>query len=214
MTKENELAKFKSQVIKYGIIIAIICELISLPFLGFHLRFAYGLTLGTSIAIVNFYFLAFTAQRMLDRRGGAGLAVMGYMLRLFLYGGGFYMAYKLGTASGLASLLGFMTLKIAIYYVYGFKPKFSESSAKGKKLNDLDRDEWAKEGKRHWYTEIFKGLKPQPWPEEQDAGPEGGGPEDGGAASAGQASADDGPEGAGPAAGEERVQGQRLKEEE
>jgi hypothetical protein len=167
MTKENELIKFKNKILKYGIIVALLFELISLPFLGWNVRFAYGLALGTCIAIVNFNFLAFTTRRILDRRKGVGLAVMGYMLRLFLYGGGFYMSYKLGTASGLATLLGYMTLKIAIYYVYGFKPKFTESSAKGKKLNDLDNDLWAKEGKRHWYTEIFNALKSQPYPEEE-----------------------------------------------
>ena len=147
MIDNKELNAFKNQIVKYGVIIAILCEIISLPFLGWNPRFAYGLALGTCIAIANFHLLVFASKKVLDRGKGVGLAFIGYILRLFLYGGGFYMSYRLGTDSGLATLLGYLTLKIGMIYLKGFKPKFSESSAKGKKLNDLNNDQWAEEKK-------------------------------------------------------------------
>ncbi len=53
------------------------------------------------------------------------MAVLSYVVRLIIYGGAFYMSYQIGTVSGLATLLGYMTLKMGMYYTYGFKPKFS-----------------------------------------------------------------------------------------
>ena len=43
----------------------------------------------------------------------------------------------------MGTLLGFLTLKIAIYYYYGFKPGFASKYDKAK-LNDLDQDQWTK----------------------------------------------------------------------
>ncbi|MDD2216596.1 MAG: ATP synthase subunit I [Eubacteriales bacterium] len=147
MIDNKELNAFKNQIIKYSVIVALLCEIVSLPFLGWNPRFAYGLTLGTCIAIANFNLLVFASKKALDRGKGAGLAFIGYIFRLFLYGGGFYMSYRLGTDSGLATLFGYLTLKIGMIYLKGFKPKFSESSAKGKNLNDLSNDQWAEEKK-------------------------------------------------------------------
>jgi hypothetical protein len=167
--KKNELTTFKNQIFKYGIIVALLFELISLPFLGWNPRFAYGLALGTCIAIVNFNLLAYSTKKILDRGRGAGLAVLGYMLRLVLYGGGFYISYRLGTTSGLATLLGYVTIKFGMYYVYGFKPKFSESSAKGKQLNNLDEDEWATQEKRPILKELIRAFKPIPEDDEDSS---------------------------------------------
>lgn len=167
MSDKNELKAFKNQIFKYGIIAAVICEVASLPFLGFNVKFTYGLVLGTCTAIVNYSILSFTATRIVNRGNGAWLAVLSYIIRLLIYGGIFYISYKVSVASGIASLLGFMTLKAGIYYVYGFKPKFSVSDAKGKKLNDLDNDEWTVTTKVRFkgLSRIFAFMK---WPDDKD----------------------------------------------
>ncbi|MBR0599188.1 ATP synthase subunit I [Sinanaerobacter chloroacetimidivorans] len=121
----SELTAFKNQIFFYGIIVAALCELASLPFLGLNRMFSYGLALGTAIAIVNFNIMEFTLKKALAGRGGS-MAFIGYILRLLIYGGAFYMSMRVGTISGLGTLLGFLTLKAAIYYLHGFKAKFSK----------------------------------------------------------------------------------------
>lgn len=120
----NGLTAFKNEIFKYGIIVAAIVELASLPFLGPDVQFLYGLILGTAISIVNFNLMEITFKRALVSKSSV-IAFVGYLIRLVLYGGAFYMAMKVSNISGLASLLGFMTLKAAIYYLHGFKAKFS-----------------------------------------------------------------------------------------
>jgi hypothetical protein len=145
MQNATDLKRFHSQIYRAGILIALLFELLSLPFLGFDPRFAYGLALGTVVAVANYSLLAYVTARILNRGKGAALAVLGYLGRLALYGWVFYTSYQIDTTSGLATLLGYMTLKLGMYYVYGFQPKFSKSSTEGKKFNDLDQDQWALE---------------------------------------------------------------------
>lgn len=121
----RDLAAFKNQIVIYGILVAILFQLASLPFLGPEVKFSYGLALGTAIAIVNFNIMEFTVRKTISGGGGI-LAFAGYMIRLLIYGGAFYMSMQVGTASGLATLLGFLTLKISIYYLHGLKARFSK----------------------------------------------------------------------------------------
>lgn len=125
MPNTNQMKTFQGQIFKYGAIIAILCELLSLPFLGWSPQFAYGLALGTCVAVVNYSILTFSAKKIIYGGKGASMAVLSYVVRLIIYGGAFYMSYQIGTVSGLATLLGYMTLKMGMYYTYGFKPKFS-----------------------------------------------------------------------------------------
>lgn len=160
MQNATDLKRFHSQIYRAGILIALLFELLSLPFLGFNPRFTYGLTLGTIVAVVNYSLLAYVTARILNRGMDAALAVLGYMVRLAIYGWVFYTSYQAGTTSGLATLLGYMTLKLGMYYVYGFQPKFPKSSTEGKKLNDLDQDQWAieqaeKAQEPHWTKKIL-----------------------------------------------------------
>lgn len=122
----KNLTSFKNQIFKYGIIIAVLCQLISLPFLGLNPQFSYGLALGTAIAIVNFTILEFTLKKVIEDRKGS-LAFVGYLIRLAVYGGAFYISMRVSLISGMATLIGFMTLKLAIYYLHGIKAKFSEN---------------------------------------------------------------------------------------
>ncbi len=121
----DDLTSFKNKIFQYGILVAVIIELASLPFLGLDIQFSYGLALGTAVAILNFSIMVFTLKRALSGRGMA-TTFLGYMIRLIIYGCVFYLSMKVSTISGLGTILGFLTLKSAIYYLHGFKAKFSK----------------------------------------------------------------------------------------
>jgi len=106
----------------YVIAAAIVMQLLSLPFLGVDLRFSYGLAFGTVVGIVNHRILEKVGEWALIQRRGAALIVLGYMVRLALYGGAFLYALQLSTASGIACLLGFLAMKIGVVIVYGIRP--------------------------------------------------------------------------------------------
>lgn len=156
MNQKSEMSAFKGKIYKHGVIVAILAQLISLIFLGWRPQFTYGLALGTAIAIVNFTILAFLTGRTVDGKSGKWTLVLSYFIRMGIYAYSFYVCIKISNVCGLGALIGFLTLKIAIYYLYGFKPKFSKSSAEGKKLNNLDEDGWPEPEGKHWWSKLFK----------------------------------------------------------
>lgn len=132
----------------YAISAAMLMQLLSLPFLGPDIRFSYGLAFGTVVAIINHRILEKAGEWALIRGRGAGLIVVGYMVRLAIYGGAFLYALQLGTASGIACLLGFMTLKLGFICVYGIRPTIQkrrslkgERRQNGKSREDGERRE-------------------------------------------------------------------------
>jgi hypothetical protein len=142
----REITAFKNRIFIYGILTAVIFEAGSLFFLGFNRDFAYGLALGTAIAIVNFNILAFTLQ-MVIANGKKWLMLASYMMRLCIYGFAFYMAATIGYVAAAGTALGFVTLKIAIYYLHGFRAKFSKGrkarpEPEEKKRSRLDFLRW------------------------------------------------------------------------
>ncbi len=139
----NGLTAFKNKIFKYGIMASAIVELASIPFLGFDVQFLYGLALGTAIAIVNFNLMAFTFHLVLERRN-ASLAFIGYLVRLAVYGAGFLASLQVGMISALGTAIGYLTLKLAMFYLHGVKSEFS----KGR----IVRDEPIElQPKKHWY---------------------------------------------------------------
>jgi hypothetical protein len=126
---ENDLTAFKNRICFCGICIALIFEVGSLLFLGLDAGFAYGLALGTAVSVVNFNILVYTSRRLLDG-GRAWMGFVGYLVRLAVYGFAFYMALRVGYPSAFGAALGFLTLKLAIYYIHGFKALRLRSAAK------------------------------------------------------------------------------------
>lgn len=102
--------------------VAGIIEIVSLIFLGWNLKFLYGLVLGTAIAIGNFSLLTLTSGFALKFRRGVIINLLGYIVRLIIYGAIFFYSYKVGTVSGIGTLLGFITLKLALIHEHGIKP--------------------------------------------------------------------------------------------
>src|SRR5665647_3664137 len=121
----NDLTAFKNKIFLYGIIVMIVFEIASLPLIGLDIKYTYGLFLGTFIAITNFNILALTLKKVLSN-GNKLFIFFGYFLRLALYGIAVVTAFKINNHTGFGRLLGFVTVKISIYYLHGFKTKFSE----------------------------------------------------------------------------------------
>ncbi|MDR2132191.1 MAG: ATP synthase subunit I [Clostridiales Family XIII bacterium] len=127
----NDLAAFKNRIFLHGLSIALIFEGGSLLFLGLDAGFAYGLALGTAVSIVNFNILARVSRRLLDG-GRPWMSFVGYIARLAVYGFAFYMALRVSHIAAIGAALGFLTLKLAIYYVHGFRAPRAQASAKRK----------------------------------------------------------------------------------
>lgn len=96
----------------------------SLVFLRIDVHFLYGLILGTFVSFVNLNILVSTSKLVLRKKKPA-LASLSLIFRLCIYGGVFYVALDVSVVSGIGCIIGFLTQKIAIYYIYGFKAKYS-----------------------------------------------------------------------------------------
>ncbi len=127
-----------NSIFKYSVIAAALIQAAAVLLFGWDLPFAYGLILGTCVSMVNHSLMAFTSNLCLSAKGGPLLGIAGYIVRLAIYGGVFYISYMTGPSSGMGTVLGFLTIKLAIYYLYGFKPGFSSRSYENVKLNSLD----------------------------------------------------------------------------
>ena len=143
----DDLGKFKNKIFIYGILIMIVTELISLPIRGFDWKFSVGLILGTAIAIANFNIMTIISVMILQGKSKY-LATLSLIIRLLLYGGVFYVSMRLSVSAGIASVCGFMTLKLAIFIIHGIIPFFKKDEidkgelkkVKGQKLiNDPQR---------------------------------------------------------------------------
>lgn len=108
------------------LLIAGIIEIVSLLFLGWNPKFLYGLALGTFVALGNFSLLLATSKLTLLTKKGMFINILGYVIRLTIYGGTFFISYRLGVVPGIGTLLGFMTLKIALYHEHGIRPGFKK----------------------------------------------------------------------------------------
>ncbi len=147
MTEETQemdgLSSFKNEITRYGILVAAVFGLASIPFLGVEVQFLYGLSLGTAIAIVNFNLMAITFRLVLEKRNRS-IAFIGYLLRLAVYGGVFLISIRVSLISALGTALGFLTLKLAMIYLHGFRAKFSKGRVVREESTEFQQ-------KKHWY---------------------------------------------------------------
>lgn len=140
----NDLVAFRLQVFKYAFFIAILFELGSLPFIGISIQFSYGLLLGACTAIMNFNLLIMFSKKVLDA-GKKWFAVIGYLLRLLIYGFVFYMCMRVSKIAGLSCVFGFLTIAIALFYQYGVKTNFSTGrKVRTEVIEELENIEKAK----------------------------------------------------------------------
>ena len=138
----KEYSAFKNRICKYTVFIAVLFELISLPIFGLSLKFLYGLALGTSVAIVNFYFHAWTCKKLVYGGKGLGISILGYFIRLLIYGACFYGCAKIDIIHcGFGCIAGFLTIKAAILYLHAFKAWFAEKRKKAQALAEEKREQ-------------------------------------------------------------------------
>ena len=114
--------KFRNQILKYCMIIAVITELVSLLIEGPDIKFFCGLAVGTAVTMFNFGILALSAVKLTEKHSKAPV-VAGYFIRLPIYGAAFYFCLMAGKMSAIGCVLGFVTLHIAIMYIYGIKSR-------------------------------------------------------------------------------------------
>ena len=124
MTTMDDISKLKKQIFLYGSLVAFVSEVISFFVLGWRPAFLIGLIAGLAVAIINFNILAFTINRMLTT-GNKGISSIGFFARMILYCVAFYFCITNSYAAGAACLIGFLTLKVPMYYFYAIKPKFN-----------------------------------------------------------------------------------------
>lgn len=113
----TDLTQFKREINIYTLLMAIVAELISLPFLGFDLGFSGGLIVGTLVTVLNFTLLVKAGEKVMDTREAKPM-VGGYFIRLVIYGITFFAALKIGFHVAIGCASGFVTLHVAILFLY------------------------------------------------------------------------------------------------
>jgi hypothetical protein len=118
----TELYSFKKEIYKYALICALIFELVSLLIFGPGIEFAYGLCMGTLVAVANFSSMAFVFNRMLTTKK-IGISILGYIIRLSFCAAAVLAALQIGKISALGAIAGLLTIKAAIFYLHGIKKR-------------------------------------------------------------------------------------------
>lgn len=129
----TQFKKFTIQIFRYCLVIAAIMEAVSLIPLGFDFKFALGLLAGTATAAVNFIILESSAAKLMQKNS-RGPVVAGYFIRMPIYGAVFYLCLRAGIVSAISCALGFVTLPLAMVYLYGIRSRFR--GAEKNPLND------------------------------------------------------------------------------
>lgn len=121
----NKLLEFTKNIYKYAIICGAIFEIISVIVIGLNMKFAYGLAIGTLIAIFNFSLMSFVFNKMLNEKN-IGLSILGYIIRLGLSAAVIIVTLKIDIICAVGALLGLLTIKISIFYLHGIKNKLQK----------------------------------------------------------------------------------------
>lgn len=116
----TELYSFRREIYKYAFVCALIFEMVSLLFFGVGIEFAYGLSMGTLVAVANFSSMAFVFNRALTTKK-IGISILGYILRLILCAAAVLAALQIGKISALGALAGLVTIRAAIFYLHVIK---------------------------------------------------------------------------------------------
>jgi len=113
----NETYEFKNEIIKYSLFTALICEMVFIIIRGFNMHFAYGLMLGTAVAVLNLNISYFIINRFIINKISGLINFFGYIIRLSIYGYAFYQSIQIGRIAAIGAVTGFLTIKISIYYI-------------------------------------------------------------------------------------------------
>jgi len=108
------MIEVKKEIVTYTIIAAAIAEIISLPLFGLNIMFPYGLAIGVCVAVLNLNIISKSIEKAVAQRNRSPV-IVGFFIRIVLYGGGFYLAVTTSLISGLAAAIGFALPHIVLY---------------------------------------------------------------------------------------------------
>lgn len=136
----GEYKKFRNKVIVGELVTGLFFAAISIPIIGLDGHFLFGLFLGTIVTVLNFILLVITGVKLMEVQSRAPV-VLGYFGRLVIYGIAFFICIKIDLMTGLGCGISFMTLPVAILFIYGIFSRFP--GAKKNPLNDwTEPKEW------------------------------------------------------------------------
>ena len=148
----TSLKEFRNEIIIYAIVMAAVAEVVSLFIIGPSVMFPAGLAVGTAVSIIGFIILVKTGETLMEESKKSPI-LLGYIVRLFLYGISFFICIKLSLQCGCGCGIGFVTIHFGIMFLYGIVYKFIKKKKKPlndwtepKEWNDLsvydDEDDW------------------------------------------------------------------------
>ena len=117
------ISKLKKEITLYSLIAAVITGVISLLVIGPDIFFPYGLAIGICIAIVNLNIISVSIERAFDR-GKRWPVIVGFFIRVLLYGGAFLLAVRTSPISGLGAAIAFLLPHLMMYLCQGILPYF------------------------------------------------------------------------------------------
>ena len=148
----TSLKEFRNEIIIYGIVMAAVAEVVSLFIIGPSALFAIGLAAGTAVSVIGFIILVRTGETLMEESRKAPI-LLGYIVRLVLYGAVFFICIKASLPCGFGCGIGFVTIHFGIMFLYGIVYKFIKKKknplndwTEPKEWNDLsvydDEDDW------------------------------------------------------------------------
>ena len=148
----TSLKEFRNEIIIYGIVMAAVAEVVSLFIIGPSVLVAVGLAAGTAVSVIGFIILVRTGETLMEESRKAPI-LLGYIVRLVLYGAVFFICIKASLPCGFGCGIGFVTIHFGIMFLYGIVYKFIRKKknplndwTEPKEWNDLsvydDEDDW------------------------------------------------------------------------
>ena len=136
----TSLKEFRNEIIIYGIVMAAVAEVVSLFVIGPNALFAAGLAAGTAVSVIGFIILVRTGETLAEESKKSPI-LLGYIVRLLLYGVVFFICIKASLPCGFGCGVGFVTIHFGILFLYGVVYKFFKK--KKNPLNDwTEPKEW------------------------------------------------------------------------
>ena len=136
----TSLKEFRNEIIIYGIVMAAVAEVVSLFVIGPNALFAAGLAAGTAVSVIGFIILVRTGETLSEESKKSPI-LLGYLVRLLLYGVVFFICIKASLSCGFGCVIGFVTIHFGILFLYGIVYKFFKK--KKNPLNDwTEPKEW------------------------------------------------------------------------
>ena len=154
----TSLKEFRNEIIIYGIVMAAVAEVISLFVIGPNALFAAGLAAGTAVSVIGFIILVRTGETLAEESKKSPI-LLGYIVRLLLYGVVFFICIKASLPCGFGCGVGFVTIHFGILFLYGVVYKFFK-----KKKNPLN--DWTEP--KEWNDLSIYDDEDDDWPKPED----------------------------------------------